>query len=279
MALHCFDTKVATEFGLPEAILINHFQFWIAFNRAQRQNNRKGRTWTYHSVKALQELFPYMGVKQIRGALKRLEDQGVLLVDNFNQTPYDRTLWYAFADEDRWLDLPQSRIGKKTAEICPKGEPIPDKSPDKLPDEKGEISPPPLHEETVCTPVVRASEHEGVDWPWETETFWEAWATWREFKRKQHKFVFKLKASEQAALNHLRELSGDSEAIAHAIMRQSLAHGWKGFHELKNDTNGTHQAGRNVTGTPLGQKPGTSQARTDAIAAWGSRPAGGGAEN
>lgn len=125
--------------------------------------------------------------------------------------------------------------------------------------------------------VPSASEHEGISWPWETETFWEAWVTWREFKRKQHKFVFKLKASEQAALNLLRELSGDSEAIAHAIIRQSLAHGWKGFHELKTSTNATDQTVRTATWTTRGQKPGTSQARTDALSNWGSKRADPGA--
>lgn len=269
MPSHFFDTQVATEFGMVEALLINHFQFWIAHNRANKANQRQGRTWTYNSVKALQELLPYLGVKQIRNGLKRLEDRGVLLVDNYNQTPYDRTLWYAFADEDRWLGLPKSRIGKKAADNCPNGKPIPDKSPTQKADKEGG------GEAAAPAVVARASEHEGVAWPWETETFWEAWASWREYKRAKHKFTYATLKTEQAALNKLRALSGDSEALAHAIIAQSLERQWEGFYELKTHANGTTNApgATSTADTERPVKAGTSAARTNALANWGARPA------
>jgi len=279
MPSHYFDTDVATEFGVTEAILINHFQFWIAHNRANRSNHRQGRTWTFNSIKALQELFPYMGVKQIRGALRRLEESGILVVDNHNQTAYDRTLWYAFADEDRWLGLGNSRFAKRANQGRPEGTPIPDKSPDKSPDEERSSPPPPPEPQTaksLAGDPPRASEHAGVRWPWDTETFWEAWAGWREYKLKQHKFRYALLGSEQAALNLLERLSGGTEATAHAVIMQSLANGWKGFFELKkNDTYAPHQQPP-AGGGPAG-KPSSSAARVEALRNWGHTGAGHGA--
>lgn len=110
------------------------------------------------------------------------------------------------------------------------------------------------------------TEHLGVVLPWETPTFAEAWVTWRAFKLKKHKFTYAMTETEQAALNKLRKLSGDSEAVAHAIMAQSMEHQWKGFFELKTCDNATHQG--TSAGGVQAAKPGISAARVDAIRNW-----------
>lgn len=96
---HTFDTEHACAYGVREAILISNIQFWIAKNKANRKHFHKDRYWTYNSVKAWSELFPYFSSKQVRTGLDSLVSQGVLLTDNLNQSAYDRTLWYAFTDE------------------------------------------------------------------------------------------------------------------------------------------------------------------------------------
>lgn len=98
---HSFDIEHARSYGVREAILIANLEFWIAKNKANRKHFHKGRHWTYNSVKAWSDLFPYYSAKQIRTGLESLAEQGVLLTDNFNQSSYDRTLWYAFTDE--WM--------------------------------------------------------------------------------------------------------------------------------------------------------------------------------
>lgn len=67
-----------------------------------------------------------------------------------------------------------------------------------------------------------------------SQNFLQFWEQWKEYKRKQYKFTFKLKSSEQASLNHLFKLSNGSEMAAKSIIDQSIANGWKGFFELKN---------------------------------------------
>ena len=100
---HHFDIDVAKEYGIAEAVLINHFQFWIAKNKANGTNFHDGRHWTFNSQKAMLELFPYLSQKSIRTVLQHLTDRGVIIVGNYNDNLYNRTNWYAFADEDKWL--------------------------------------------------------------------------------------------------------------------------------------------------------------------------------
>lgn len=123
---HSFSTELAEQYGILEAILLNHFQFWITHNAANDVHYHDGRYWTFNTVKAFADLFPYASAKQIRTALNRLIDAGVLMTGNYNKTTYDRTLWYAFTDEGlticpiRQMDAPK----KKNAD-AQKGKPIP----------------------------------------------------------------------------------------------------------------------------------------------------------
>jgi hypothetical protein len=102
---HSFDIEHAKEYGIPEAVIIANFQFWIGRNKANGENEREGRTWTYNSVRALEELFPYMTGNAIRRALESLVTQEVLLSGTFNARAADRTKWFAFADEGRFLPV------------------------------------------------------------------------------------------------------------------------------------------------------------------------------
>lgn len=135
---HNFDIEHARDYGLPEAVLIANFQFWIGRNKANRENEREGRTWTYNSIKAFTELFPYLTTSQIRRALEKLVDLGVLLAGTFNANGADRTKWYAFNDECKFLK-PQMHL-PKTANAFGKGRKTvtkTDVNPDVNPDKTG----------------------------------------------------------------------------------------------------------------------------------------------
>lgn len=94
--IHCFDIELATKYGLLEAILLNNLWYWIEKNKANEVNFYDGTYWTYNSTKAFKELFPYASERQIQTALKKLKDEGIIRTGNYNQSAYDRTLWYAF---------------------------------------------------------------------------------------------------------------------------------------------------------------------------------------
>lgn len=124
---HYFDIELAERFGILEAILLNNFQFWFAKNKANGQGYRDGRYWTYNSVKAFNELFPYASEKKIRTALKHLIDEGILMTGNYNKSAYDRTLWYAFTDYGISIcPFGKMEIAEQENGVPKKGEPIPD---------------------------------------------------------------------------------------------------------------------------------------------------------
>jgi len=95
---HSFNVAFATVFGLPEAILLSYLEFWIKKNETLGKHFHEGTYWTYNTVSAMGEQFPYLTQYQIRNALKNLESHGLIMTGNFNETPYDRTLWYALTE-------------------------------------------------------------------------------------------------------------------------------------------------------------------------------------
>jgi hypothetical protein len=120
-----FDDVVAEEFGVEEAVVIRSFQFWIELNRANGRNLKEGRTWTYNTYESLAEQFPFWvkinnktGLKEpdtgkVRRIIDSLINQSVLIkTSKFNKWKIDKTNWYAFEDEERWLKA-------KSVEICP----------------------------------------------------------------------------------------------------------------------------------------------------------------
>lgn len=127
MALHMFDPQIAQEYGVNAAIIFQNLAYWIEHNRANETNFHDGRYWTYNSVRAFTELFPYLTDKQIRGALKKLEEGGMILVGNYNKSAYDRTRWYALAEKGLSIYTKgQMNFADRENENAPEGEPIPD---------------------------------------------------------------------------------------------------------------------------------------------------------
>jgi len=101
--MHSFNENIAAQYGIAEAVLIDHFQYWIKLNKRNERHEHDGRTWTYATAKSLSEWFPYLSEKQIWLAINKLVDAGVLIKGNFNRTKYDRTTWYAFTLESFWI--------------------------------------------------------------------------------------------------------------------------------------------------------------------------------
>ena len=126
-----FDGDVAKEYGVAEAILIKNFQYWLLKHKAEGRNTFDGHIWTYNSVKGWCDLFPFWTQKQIRKILEGLVSAGVLIKGNYNATQYDRTCWYAFADEEKWLEQNgEMDLPKRANGFAQNGKPIPDNIPD-----------------------------------------------------------------------------------------------------------------------------------------------------
>jgi uncharacterized phage protein (TIGR02220 family) len=134
MKSYSFDTDDAVNYGVDEAIILHNFKYWISHNIANKQNLHDGKTWTYNSFSALQEIFPFFTYKQIRRIIKSLLDQEVIITGNYNKKGYDRTTWYSLTDEKSLLHnmCPNGHIHlpKRAHSSAQTGTPIPDIKPD-----------------------------------------------------------------------------------------------------------------------------------------------------
>ena len=123
---HSFNIVHASNYGLEEAILIHHLQYWIIKNKANNKHEHDGRNWTYNSYKAFAEIFPYWNEHKMRRILDSLVEQNVLLRENYNKKGYDRTSWYAFVDENKFIHNCQKQLTNLPNGNDENAKPIPD---------------------------------------------------------------------------------------------------------------------------------------------------------
>lgn len=129
MSRHSFDPSIAQQVGVNAAVIYQNIVWWAEKNAANDKHGHDGLWWTYNSIAAFAELFPYLTGKQIRVALDKLEAAYLIVSGNFNKSPYDRTKWYAPT-----CLICHSHLPKKANQSAEKGEPIPDSKPDIKPD-------------------------------------------------------------------------------------------------------------------------------------------------
>jgi hypothetical protein len=146
MTLHSFDPMIAKDVGVSAAVIYQNIIFWTQKNKANRRNIRDGYVWTYNSRRAFAELFPYLTDKQVRTALDKLVDFGLLVRGNYNKMTMDKTSWYAPACSKDWLctigpDGPMDWTAEANG-LDPEGQAIPDSKPDIKPINKPSPLPP-----------------------------------------------------------------------------------------------------------------------------------------
>lgn len=97
---HSFNVQYAATYGVSEAVLIAHFQKWINHNIVMKKNFHDGRTWMYQTRAEISAWFPYFTEKQVRTLIDKLVKYGVIIKGNYNTSNFDKTVWYAFKDEE-----------------------------------------------------------------------------------------------------------------------------------------------------------------------------------
>jgi hypothetical protein len=70
-----------------------------------------------------------------------------------------------------------------------------------------------------------------------SEDFLKDWNTWIDYKKTNFKFTYKTIETEQIAFNSLYKLSNQNQNTAREIIHQSIANGYKGLFELKQNQN------------------------------------------
>lgn len=116
---HSFDTDIAEVLGIEAAVLLFNLEFWLKKNQANERHFYDGRYWTYNSVKAWQELFPYMTKDVIRKRLDLLAQKGVLLKGSFSSDRRDRTAWYTInIDQLHLVTQPNAIVLPAKSSLC-----------------------------------------------------------------------------------------------------------------------------------------------------------------
>lgn len=140
---YSFEPKIATLYGVDGAVFMHSIYWWIRKNEANGRHFYDGTNWTYNSTEALLKLFPFWTKSQIERIIKKLRNDGALLVGNYNQTRWDRTRWFALSDkvkciyENREMDIPETDNSiSRNQEISfhDSGTPIPVSKPVNKPD-------------------------------------------------------------------------------------------------------------------------------------------------
>jgi hypothetical protein len=131
---HCFNTLDALDFGLPIAVILWHFRFWIRKNQNDNRNFYDGTYWTFSTVDGLAKSFEYFTKHQVRRHIEKMEEMGLLKVGNYNKVGYDKTKWYALTDLAYKNTICQIELANLPNGIGENAKPIPDTLKDTLKD-------------------------------------------------------------------------------------------------------------------------------------------------
>lgn len=89
-----FNAELATEIGLNEAIFLQQVHYWLTINEEVNRNFKDGRYWTYNTYDEwIEKYLPFWSKSTLRRTIKSLEEQKLLIADNFNKAKFDKTKW------------------------------------------------------------------------------------------------------------------------------------------------------------------------------------------
>ena len=99
MAIQFLDSEMARILGVNKALFLKNLEGWISHNAKNNINFRDGYYWSFNTTKALMSIFPYMSERTIKSVIKELKDDGYIDTANYNNSPFNRTLWFTLTDK------------------------------------------------------------------------------------------------------------------------------------------------------------------------------------
>ena len=219
---------VALRYGLEEAIFLDSLMFWYKENKANDRNYRDDRWWTYNSVGALSQMFPWWSAKQIRRITENCREKGAVLTENYNEDQKDRTLWYTPSDE--LLEL--YGMSEEGNCICPNGQAHLPKRADTFA-QTGKC----INNEHVKTSVETSVEETDAvfdEYAGEDRELRHRLADFQESRRKKKKPLHTRRAA-KILVDKLERLSDGDRACKLALLDNAILHGWESVYPLKDD--------------------------------------------
>jgi len=100
--MHFMYVDDAIEYGVNPALILANFRYWLNEKKTQKASHKDGRVWYYNSRAGLTELHPYFSERQVRTAIDKLIESGIIITGNYNKRANDKTIWYSI-DEPQYL--------------------------------------------------------------------------------------------------------------------------------------------------------------------------------
>ena len=79
MKCHHFGVEIAAQLGIHAALLFDYVGYWVSQNEDEGQNIRSGVAWVHTTPMALTVIYPYLSETQIKSALRKLQDAGLIV--------------------------------------------------------------------------------------------------------------------------------------------------------------------------------------------------------
>ncbi|HDR4494281.1 TPA: hypothetical protein QCQ12_003115 [Bacillus cereus biovar anthracis] len=140
---------LAVKIGINEAIVVQQVHYWL-----ERSNhNYDGKKWVFNSLDKWCEQFPFWSKRTLERIFKKLEDENILIVGNYNKLSFDRTKWYSINYD--YLQSVGMHSDKLTGSHSDKvAESDTDKMTGTIPETTQEIT----HKTTMCKDAAKADE-------------------------------------------------------------------------------------------------------------------------
>ena len=220
--IYSFDTELAAEIGLNEAILLQNIAYWV-----------NGCYWTYNSAAAFSKLYPFWTPRVIKYALAKLQQGEYIKAAQYNKDKMNHTNWYTLTEKG-WLLI--SKHGQQKQEQ--QQEPVQNESIDgtKLSNRRYKNDFPSIYtniKHTDNKQGVRARAREAPPFENPSPSLVDAWNGFVEM-RKLIKKPLTPRASKLTADN-LQKLAPDDDEHKAAILNQSVQNCWQGVFPLHDD--------------------------------------------
>lgn len=97
---HSFNVYVATKYGIPCALLLEHIDFHVRANASNKAKamEHDGKYWMFKSYEKFAETYPYFTENQIRRAIETLRREGLIMSRCSGRAP-----WYTVTKKGRKL--------------------------------------------------------------------------------------------------------------------------------------------------------------------------------
>lgn len=213
-----FDSGIAEQVGVNGAILLQNIYFWVRKNKANDINFRDGKYWTYNSLNAFVELYPFFSVRNVRTTLSKLKVDGWILVGNYNNNRRDQTCWYTVTDK-AVVEIDNCSCQKRQMEM----------SKVTNGDVKSDISTnTDIKQKDINTDITHARAPEDC-----SPKLAEAMNNFAQMRTAIKKPM--TDRAKQLMLNKLEKLAGSDDDLKIAILDQSIENSWAGVYPLKDN--------------------------------------------